>query len=162
MQGVHFRLTRAGSSTTALCAWTCPTHYSQDPPLCSITNRGAASCLLSGNLAVWHEVCDSKKTPLSFLCLVMSLLGRLHVVLAFLRLVQGVHLSPFVGHLLLCSWVRRKADLMRLPQLRGSCVSVSTFLQSLKHDTFQNASALSILLPPTSVPFPVACEMDYS
>lgn len=58
-----------------------PNHYSQHPLLCSITNRGAASCLLSGNLAVWHEVCHSKKTPLSFLCLVMSLLGRLHVML---------------------------------------------------------------------------------
>lgn len=91
----------------------------------------------------------------------MSLLGRLHVVLAFLRLVQGVHPSPFVGHLLL--WVRRKADLTLFPQLHGSCVSVSTFLQSLKNDTFQNASPdLSILLPPTSVPFPLACEMYYS
>lgn len=139
-----------------------PNRYSQDPLLCSITNRGAASCLLSGNLAVWHEVCDSKKTLLSFLCLVMSLLGRLHVVLPS----SGWFGCPPES---LCG----PSAPLQLGQEEGRSYTFSStawllcfclnFLQSLKHDTFQHVSpALSILLPPTSVPFPLACEMYYS
>lgn len=151
-------MTRAGSSTTALCAQTCPTIalriLSFAPSRTEVLPVACCQGTLQSGIKFAtprRHLCHSYVSSCPYWADFMWCLPSSGWFRVSIRV-------PLWGLLLLEEG--RYHTFSSTARLLCFCLNS---LQSLKHDTFQNVSpALSILLPPTSVPFPLAYEMYYS